>query len=136
MFGGKCGVAVHGPLSETRTCLSSPCVYHFSTRCNDRGSNIFLDRHALDCGQGRALQRFQLRPCADNKMKIDYSCVEVNKIDLNTGVDVKYPIRDTPWNDWGNGATIFLDRHHVQCEWNGVIQRVGLRYDGRKKQIR
>ena len=133
MFGGKCGVAVHGPLSETRSCLASPCVNHYSTPCNDRGTSIYLDRHALDCGEGRALQRFQLRPCALNKMKIDYSCVNVN---INTGVDVKYAARDTPWNDRGNGHTIFLDRHSVDCGGSGVVQRFRLSHNGRTKQIR
>ena len=146
-FNGKCGVDVHGPLTDTRICRSPPsaCAKSYSTKCNDRGINIFLDRHPIDCAEGRAIQRFELRPCEGNKMRYDYTCVDIN---INPDVDITYLAKDTEDNDYGMGSTckkhcqgndygegsiFYLDRHKVDCQNNGVLQRFTLKNSGNSK---
>jgi hypothetical protein len=80
-----------------------------TTPSNDWGNGnlIFLDRHALDCGDD-AINKFHLRRPAGNRINYNYECLE----GVNSS---KSGWKYTGTQPDGGGNTIFLDRHNVNC---------------------
>jgi hypothetical protein len=92
-------------------CKADPFAksYPKDTKDNDWGSGnmIYLDRHHVNCGKD-GIKSFRLQ--APAKTKIDYKYTCLDGISSNPG-----PYKYTKSNDWGDGNTIYLDRHNVNC---------------------
>jgi len=86
-----------------------------STKLNDGGGSkwpsIYLDRHKVKCKKGTAMTGWRLdRGGTRDKYKIKYKCCKVSP-DMP-----KCTTKKTPKNDWGDGKSIYLDRHNAQCD--------------------
>lgn len=76
------------------------------------GSSLYLDRHFLNCASTstpRALNGFQLETYVGGWMRYRYTCTSLNKNPAG------YTWNATPLNEDGNGNTVYLDRHAIQC---------------------
>jgi hypothetical protein len=115
------------PPSVCRICCHAlPCFTGQRTEWNYAGSgdayrNVYLDRHDLNqCTGSTGMSAFQMQmqyPPNTALMRMTYACTPTR------GPAAAAPVRfTTPANDWGNGNTIYLDRHNVQCA-SGMLQR-------------
>ena len=74
-------------------------------------SDIYLDRHAINCPDNGLLSGFKLsRGGTLDKIKYDFSCCDVPAASA-----AKCFTRSTDWKTAGKGRTYFLDRHDVDC---------------------
>jgi hypothetical protein len=91
-----------------------------ATPWNDEGygNSAYLDRHDINCN-GKALNGLHLVRKGDGNFHYEYTC-EANG-DLNPSVD-----RETPWNDYGGGNTIYMDRHALDCGTGNVLTQLRL----------
>jgi hypothetical protein len=97
-----------------------------ATRLNDDGGrdrpSIYLDRHNVACRSGTAMSGWRLsRGGTRNKIQINYRCCRVNQ-----GMG-RCTTKSTPANAWGDGQTIYLDRHNAQCDGNQIMTTWQLR---------
>ncbi|MCJ8271175.1 MAG: Vps62-related protein, partial [Psychrosphaera sp.] len=74
------------------------------------GKTWYLDRHLLECRQsGQGLRGFGLQRNSQGTMyRYQYSCNSLPGNESNRPVQTTY-------NDDGNGNTIYLDRHTIDC---------------------
>lgn len=97
-----------------------------STPWNDvaDGMAIYLDRHNMDCGPKALNQILYKRNPADlSQFGMQYTCGEGGALDT--------PIpKNTPWDEDGNGNTIYLDRHDAVCPENSVMTKLQLARSG------
>jgi hypothetical protein len=109
-------------LTRTVNCLESelpPLEEPFSagtlrdTGWNDDGGGnaIYLDRHNIDCGTNGINNLFLTRN--GSTYRYNYKCSSGGR--LTTSVD-----KDSGWNDDGGGNAIYLDRHNIACDSNGL----------------
>lgn len=93
-----------------------------ATNLNDGGGHhwpsIYLDRHNLACKSGTAMKGWTLgRGGTHDKFQMKYKCCKVNP---TMG---QCTTKSTPPNAWGDGQTIYLDRHNAQCDTDQVMTR-------------
>jgi hypothetical protein len=94
-----------------------PSAYWNSTKLNDAGggANIYLDRHAIDCGEDGAITQFNLnRMGTNNSYQYNYRCIKMKK-------PMSSRIVSTPANDYGWYHLAYLDRHDVACAGDEVM---------------
>jgi len=92
-------------------------AYWNSTGLNDAGggANIYLDRHAVDCGEDGAITQFHLdRMGTNNSYQYNYRCIKMNK-------PMSSRMVSTPANDAGGFHPAYLDRHNVACADDEVM---------------
>lgn len=97
--------------------VKSDTYYNDKTPLNIVGGNHsksahYLDRHRLQCKDGYALQRFQLKRDGNN-IYYSYKCISVN-----CGEKKNF---ETPRTSDGGYETIYLDRQDVRVRTNEVI---------------
>uniref|UniRef100_A0A7M5V0H6 Uncharacterized protein n=1 Tax=Clytia hemisphaerica TaxID=252671 RepID=A0A7M5V0H6_9CNID len=73
------------------------------------GNMVYLDRHAIDCGNG-LISQYKLNRNG-GKIQYKYTCK------MFTGKRSCYD-GSTPMNLDGGGNTVYLDRHNVRCKVN------------------
>ena len=80
-----------------------------NTNKNDwgHGNTVYLDRHSVDC-ETEGLQGFKLYRPRWNQIAYNYQCSK------NQNYNSRFN-KATGWNAEGGGASIFLDRHNVNC---------------------
>jgi len=103
--------------------------YNSRTNPNDwgQGSIFFLDRHNVDCGQGRVLQGFHLYRPSGNTIAYEFSC----KADPTVTNNVYSS--QTGWNATGGNernSANYLDRHNVACRPGFALQQFKLIRNG------
>ncbi|ABC32352.1 conserved hypothetical protein [Hahella chejuensis KCTC 2396] len=116
---------------ETSDILHTPFSNDGSEN-NKQGYNWYLDRHFVNCSNSDngALQGFQLeRDNSGKQIRYRFKCDSYKEV-------VNKEIKSTAINDDGDGNSIYLDRHNVDCGYNPVISfkltRVGsdhIKYD-------
>ncbi len=74
-----------------------------------RGNAIYLDRHSVDCNNRPISQFVFRRNSAGNLFHYEYKCSDKQFTSLTKKLD-------TGFNDDGGGNSVFLDRHHLQCD--------------------
>lgn len=80
---------------------------------------IFLDRHNVDCGADGAINQFHLTRPSEHTFSYDYTCTK--------GPGISDPVpKQTPYNTYGDGHVVFLNRHNVECENGYAVGRFQL----------
>lgn len=97
-----------------------------TTTANDTGNTYFLDRQNIDCGNSSVLNHMVLTRPNEAKIQYNYKCLSAN--DLGAQIP-----KETPLNDEGGGALIYLDRHDVRCDNTQGISGMTLVRDGAGK---
>jgi hypothetical protein len=79
-----------------------------STTADDwgEGNSLYLDRHDVDCGDD-GLRQFRLGRPSATQINYSYMCKE--------GIDSPGTDKNSGANDWGEGNSVYLDRHNVDC---------------------
>ena len=79
------------------------------TPANDwgEGNIVYLDRHTVDCDDD-GLNQFKLGRPQEDQINYSYKCLE----GINSPANIN---KDTGANDWGEGNSVYLDRHTVDC---------------------
>ena len=92
-----------------------------ATGVNDygQGRTFYLDRHNIDC-DGRPIIDLELVK-TDNTINYNYKCA--NEPLKPTDLAIQ---RQTPINDAGNGANVYLDRHLIQCPAEQILSNIKL----------
>ena len=99
------------------TCCKIPYECNQQTISNPltddgNGDTAFLDQQTVQCSNGGFITDFRLeRNSRGNKVHYIYKCCNIvgsNKISYDA---------ETHWNDQGNGNMIYLDRHHIYCQF-------------------
>ena len=95
-----------------------------TTPSNDGGGGnaVFLDRHNIDCGN-QPLNRLHYSRTGDNTFQYQFTCA-------NGGQLGAVSQQATPFNDEGNGNTIYLDRHNADCGSGNVMTKLHLNRSG------
>jgi len=114
-----------GESSTSAGTCNNRCTDHYSGMNSDGGGNlIYLDRHTLTCGNNQALgamglTRFKLqRNSNGGNYEYAYRCCDVN---LNSEAHTSTTSHTTSCSSDGNGQSIYLDRHGVDCGNDKVI---------------
>ena len=118
--------------APAKTNESTPAIISFKagsqifTPLNDGGggNTAYLDRHDIDCN-GKPLNELHYKT-GDGKIQYEYTCSSGG--DLETAI-----LKNTDWNDEGNGNAVFLDRHNIDCGINSVISQLKLVRDNTGK---
>ena len=87
------------------------------TANNDMGeltTIVFLDRHPVDCTDGKALKSWTVLSGGGGFGRVSYSCCDAAGYD-----PIKCTQRETECTN--DGKLEFLDRHHPDCGDNSVI---------------
>ena len=71
------------------------------------GKSIYLDRHTLNCGTS-GIAQFQLKRNGSTEIYYDYECSPTASNDMSDW-------QNTNFSDNGQGSTIYLDRHAIDC---------------------
>lgn len=74
---------------------------------DESSSNIILDRHNVTCNN-KPITDFVLQRDNNGKMRYEYGCLNKNVESTEN--------KKTPPNDDGDGQSIYLDRHNVDCQ--------------------
>lgn len=100
-----------------------PNLIKTATPFNDEGggNTIYLDRHNADCGDNKVMTRVHLNRDQAGKYQIEYNCA-TNK----QSQKLKCRNVSTQMNDYGNGNSIYLDRHNIVCDNNEAISQLRL----------
>lgn len=96
-----------------------------ATPWNDEGGGnaVFLDRHNVDCGANNVLTRTHLRRKGDGNYQYEYSCARSNR-------PLKCRKATTGFNDEGDGNSVYLDRHNVECNGDEALSQFHLQRSG------
>jgi hypothetical protein len=91
------------------------------TNLNDDGGHkrpsIYLDRHHPKCNSGQAMRGFRVdRGGTHDKIRINSVCCDLGPTKMGNCQTKK-----TPANDWGNGNTVYMDRHHPECGYRQIM---------------
>jgi hypothetical protein len=103
------------PTWSSKGGIVSPESVNKTTPSNDwgEGNMAYLDRHNVDCGDDGLVQ-FRLGRPASDKIQYSYKCLE--------GINSAGTNKNTGDNDWGEGHTVYLDRHNVDCDSKPIAQ--------------
>ena len=82
------------------------------------GKSEVLHSHTLDCGN-KPFNQLKLTKPNDSQIEWRYKCANGG----NLGNSVA---KATPLNDYGNGNSIYLDRHDADCGANSVMTKLRL----------
>jgi len=103
------------------------------TKLADRGKQHrlhFMNRHNVKCGKGTAMTGWTLRRSKNGKKyQIKYNCC---KLTVKPG---NCEFVKTKKNDWGEGKTIYLDRHNAKCGKDQFMKKWKIKRPGGKKKI-
>ena len=114
--GNSGSTAGTGSTTSSTPGLPSLTLSNLNTAWNDEGggSSIYLDRHDVSCPAQSGMSSFALKRKGDGNYREEYGCLVGSDFGAQTA-------SFTPANDWGQGNTVFLDRHNVQCPAGNVL---------------
>jgi len=120
-------------LAEYKSLSKLPLTeqYNKKTDLNDSGNGdiFYLDRHNIECTANSALTAFRLGRQND-KIFYNYNCKTSAAISKKDFVEKTTNFENTD-SDSTNSAN-YLDRHHVECPENYILQKFQLIRDGSK----
>lgn len=101
---------------------------------NDDGKVTALSGQNVQCPTGSAINQFRLYFNAkEKKINYKYTCLSNGGI---KGDKIRQVFTDYNVHDGDGGATNYLDRHHMKCATNEVIESFQLQRDSSNKKIR
>ena len=105
------------------------CIDNRTNPTPSDGKLFSLDKQQVKCHPFGLLRRFQLQQNATGIL-YEHACCKFRNIACNM------VSRVTQWNDDGEGRSMFLDRHTVDCGESSLLHSFVLERDATLKQIR
>ena len=127
------------PIAALLVGLLAVVHLHFAFSCSNLrftgynneggGKSVYLDRHHLYC-DSRGMRTFHLDRGSRSSMRYQYCCENLR------GARGSIVQRYTWFNDDGNGNTVYLDRHNVDCGFRGILVGFRLQRNRQHNRIR